>query len=85
MLNTPEELKWSGIGRVPAVGEIVRVKINGLGDAKVAGYFHDGGYLGLLVIVLDPPKWFVEQNKNAKREECGVFGAEIDMLSWTVK
>jgi hypothetical protein len=67
--------RWSGVNPPPAIGEIVNVRINGVGPSKVIGHFVDGDWLGLLVKPFDPPGWFVRQN--GYDASCHVFGAEI--------
>jgi hypothetical protein len=47
--NFPAGLLWSGRGEVPAVGQRVRIYLNGIGEATVEVYFHYEGYLGVLV------------------------------------
>lgn len=67
--------RWSGVNSPPVAGEIANVNGNGIGPAKVVGYFVEGGWLGLLVKPFNPPEWFVRQNGYDAR--CHVFGAEI--------
>jgi len=64
----------------PAIGERLTVRMNGLGPAKVVGYFTEGGYLGLRVKLETPPVWWIKQNadKLAKGEtDSYVFGSEV--------
>lgn len=58
-----------------AIGEFIRVRINGLGRAQVTGYFSDQEYLGVTVRYSTPPAWYVKQNGG--NVEGAVFGAEI--------
>jgi hypothetical protein len=73
--STSDLPRWSGINPPPATGEIVKVHSNGIGPAKVIGYFVESDWLGLLVKPFDPPEWFVRQN--GYDASCHVFGAEI--------
>jgi hypothetical protein len=68
---------WSGraFDTPPAIGERIKVRMNGLGHALVVGYFTEGGYLGVRVKYESPPEWFVRQNGG--NVEGAVFGAEI--------
>ena len=54
-------LRWSGANPPPDIGAFVQIKLNGIGPARVVGYFTEGGWFGLIVKPLDPPKWFVDE------------------------
>ena len=69
--------KWSG-AFVPEVGEIVSVKMNGLGKGRVLGFFVEADWVGVIVKLSDPPEWHVRQNGAAAL--AGVFGCEIKRL-----
>jgi hypothetical protein len=76
----PTGIKWSNLTfDVPAIGDIVNVRINRLRASRVVGYFTEHGFLGLLVKPLAPPEWFVKQN--GRFSEAHVFGAEVDPLT----
>lgn len=76
----PTDYKWSNLTfAVPAIGEIVNVRINRLRASRVVGYFVEHGFLGLLVKPLAPPEWFVKQN--GRFSECHVFGTEVDPMT----
>lgn len=67
--------KWSGVSLViPAIGEPIRVTMNGIGDGTVTGYFTEHGWFGLLVKPRNPPAWYVKQN--GRGTSCHVFGNE---------
>lgn len=66
---------WSRPEQPPEVGDIVEVRINSIGLARVIGYFVQDGYLGLLVKPFDPPDWYIRQNGYFATGH--VFGAEI--------
>tara|TARA_R110002020_G_scaffold208685_2_gene414493 strand:+ start:1429 stop:1665 length:237 start_codon:yes stop_codon:yes gene_type:complete len=70
------ELKWTGEGSIPAVGETVEVKMNGLGSGKVSGYFAESGFIGLVVDLDSPPEWYLKQNNN-EFFPTHVFGTEL--------
>jgi len=50
---------WSRPEQPPEVGDIVEVRINSIGLARVIGYFVQDGYLGWLVKPCDPPDWYI--------------------------
>lgn len=78
----PAGLKWSG-GKLPAIGAMVKVAINQIGQARVRGYFVEHGWLGLLVVPVTPPAWYVKQN--GRGTACHVFGTELsDSTTTTV-
>jgi hypothetical protein len=68
---------WSGKEAPPAPGTPIRVTMNGLGLGTVQGYFVEYGYLGLLVRLVDPPKWWRLQNANDLSRLAHVFGIEF--------
>lgn len=74
--------KWSGSVPPPAIGTVVHVKFNELGNGTVVGYFVESGWLGVRVFPDNPPKWWVESNKkrNDTDPNYSVFGAEINIL-----
>lgn len=73
--GTMDAPAWYGDGAPPAIGALVKITINGIGLAKVVGYFIEGGYLGVLNQPLDPPAWYVKQNNG--NVVGGAFGPEI--------
>ena len=66
---------WSGARVPPGVNDVVQIKMNGIGAARVIGYFVMAGWLGLLVKPYDPPQWYVDQNGYDATGH--VFGAEV--------
>ena len=78
---TYSEPEWVSTKGVPAVGEIINVKINSIGKSKVLKYFVEHGFLGLLVQPLKPPLWYLKQN--GANEPCHVFPAEVEELKET--
>jgi hypothetical protein len=77
-LNAPDALKWSGESDPPAVGSMIAINFNGLGQARVTGYFSEAGWLGVLCKLLDAPDWHKRQNNYDPTAH--VFGAEITNL-----
>lgn len=77
-LSRKDLVKWSGSEPIPAIGAEVHVRTKRIGTAKVTGYVVQDGYLGVLVLPLDPPPWWVEQygKPSAANAELA-FGAEI--------
>lgn len=69
-------LKWSGEFPIPAIGSTIRSKRNDLGTAVVLNYAIQFGYVGLVVLFDDPPKWYIEQNQG--NEPAILYGAELD-------
>lgn len=50
-------LVWSGSKEPPKIGEVVTIRINGIGPATVDGYACEGGYLGVMATPHTPPAW----------------------------
>ena len=75
---TYSEPQWISSKPVPAVGEIVNVRVNSIGKSRVLKYFVEHGFLGLFVQPLDPPQWYIKQN--GADEPCHVFPAETEEL-----
>lgn len=71
--------KWSGTMPIPQRGELVLGRMNSLGIAKVVGYFEDSGYLGVLVIPLNPPEHIVR--RVGYNQPVGLFGAELGAMT----
>lgn len=67
---------WSGKESIPNIGATITVTINKLGKGTVQGYFVAEGYLGIKVLLLNPPKWWKQQP--SATELAHVFGAEIE-------
>jgi hypothetical protein len=73
--NRGGDLVWSGPAAPPILGERVFLSVNRLGHGQVAGYFGQGGFLGVLVALEKPPEWYVLQN--GATTLCHAFGAEV--------
>jgi hypothetical protein len=69
---------WSGKTPPPAVGEKIKVPMNGLGMGDVTGYFTESGFLGVLVKFDSPPEWYVKQN--GPNTVGHIFGIEMKSL-----
>lgn len=81
-LTSKDQFKWSAEFEVPAIGEDVVIRLNGIGRAKVVGCATDGGYLGVMSMPYDPPAWWVRQNGPAGLDNPALaFGAEIAPVS----
>ena len=50
-----------------------------LGPAVVRGYFTESGWLGLLVELSNPPRWWINQ-KVSERNICHIFGPEFRVV-----
>uniref|UniRef100_C5CKG9 Uncharacterized protein n=1 Tax=Variovorax paradoxus (strain S110) TaxID=543728 RepID=C5CKG9_VARPS len=61
-LASQDEIKWSAEFEVPAIGEDIAIRLNGIGRAKVVGYATYCGYLGVMTVPYSPPQWWVWQN-----------------------
>ena len=73
---------WSGKGgalSIPKIGDTVDVGVNSIGKSVVSSYFIEHGYLGVKVIPIAPPEWYIKQN--GAKAECHIFGAEIYIRS----
>lgn len=57
------QMKWSGDFPIPAAGTRVFITMNGIGWAVVKGYFESAGYVGLMTLPTNPPKWLRDQRK----------------------
>ena len=72
----PEGLPvWSNETPPPAIGEKINIRVNGIGPARVDGYYTQEGYLGLVTTVDAWPPRLAAQN--GEDRTCHVFGAEI--------
>ena len=72
------EPQWISRKAIPAVGETINVRINGIGASIVKKYFVEHGFIALLVQPINPPAWYVKQN--GANEPCHVFPAEVEEL-----
>ncbi len=81
---TKKKLEWSNANPIPQLGDVVEVRINGIGKGEVVGFFDEVGYAGVVVKPFDPPQWYI--NQNGKDEPCHVFGAELKIdPDYTIK
>ncbi len=71
-----DALKWGGKVPPPAIGAEIVVIMNNLGPAVVTGYFTEGGWLGLLCRLKNPPEWHRRQNAGRKAPSH-IFGPEF--------
>jgi len=62
---------------LPAIGTTVNALVNNIGLSEVRGYFTQEGFLGLVALPKDPPRWYVEQN--GKDCPCHLFGCEYSL------
>lgn len=79
------EMKWSGAGLLPQIGERVYMKINSIGFGKVEGYCDSHGWLGLLVMPENPPDWYRKQiqqrvDETSKACRLGPVKAKIERV-----
>ena len=80
-LASKDEIKWSAEFEVPAIGEDIAIRLNGIGRAKVVGYATYCGYLGVMTVPHSPPQWWVWQNGVPGLHNAAlVFGAVIAPL-----
>jgi hypothetical protein len=75
----PGQLRWAGAEAPPAIGEKIKITMNGLGTATVVGYFSQDGFLGLRTQLETPPAWYLKQN-GGNVIGC-IFGPEFAALS----
>jgi len=77
-----DDLQWVANKPLPAYGSEVTVKVNGIGRSKVLRYFVEHGFVGLIVMPLNPPNWYKNQNESKRDsslydwDSCHVFPAE---------
>lgn len=77
-LTSNDQFKWSADFEVPAIGDDIVIRLNGIGRAKVVGYAAQGGYFGVMCVPYSPPAWWVRQNGPASAESAALaYGAEI--------
>lgn len=77
-LTYQDQFKWSADFEVPAVGDDIVIRVNGIGRAKVVGYATHGGYLGVMCVPHSPPAWWGRQNGPSSAENAALaFGSEI--------
>lgn len=80
-LSSPDEIKWSAAFDVPAIGDDIVIRMNGIGRARVVGYATQGGYLAVMSVPYHPPPWWVAQNGPAVPGNAALaFGAEISPI-----
>jgi hypothetical protein len=88
-------MKWSASFPIPAINDRVCITMNGIGPAIVKGYFESEGFVGVMTLPLNPPKWLRDQRKREAKEpnyaskpkwvKEGIgceFGAEILPIQW---
>lgn len=71
------QAKYSGLEGVPALGECVKVEMNGIGPGVVVGFKEAEGYLGIEVLATRPPLWLKSQLAEIGKPHCLVFGRDI--------
>jgi hypothetical protein len=77
--STRGSVIWTNPKAVPELGSVVRVTLNGIGEAEVKMYaisegeMHD--YVGLIVEPKNPPEWYEKQNSRPFRSI--VYGSEV--------
>ena len=77
-LASPDQFRWSSPHEVPAIGQDIVIRFNGIGRARVVGYATVSGYLGVMTVPYSPPDWWVRQNGPPSHHNAAlVFGAEI--------
>lgn len=70
---------WSGREEPPSVGARLSLAVNNFGWAIVTGYFVEHGFLGVKVVLDDPPEWLVKQCEREKRDPAPMlFGNEVE-------
>lgn len=60
--NESLEIKWTGSGSVPRIGDRVQTYLNNMGPGTVTGYFVEHGFLGVTISLERPPEWFTAQS-----------------------
>lgn len=85
-------LMWSGAFPLPEIGSRVFIVMNSIGWAVVKGYFASEGFLGVMTLATNPPKWLRAQQRRERQRQDGrqrpqwmldgigcEFGAEIEL------
>jgi len=62
-LKNLTDYKWSGDYEIPALGEKIKVTMNGLGPATVLGYQVNDGYLGLYLLLDTIKHYLIRQGE----------------------
>lgn len=68
-MSAPIEVRWSGVGPIPAIDEQITVTLDKLGPGIVRSYFTQDDWIGLRVELIEPPE-FIGKNRR-------LFGTEI--------
>jgi hypothetical protein len=74
LVTSRDVVKWGGKEPPPPIGTKIQTIINRCGPALVTGYWVEENWLGLMVQLLEPPEWFLKQNKG--NPEAVIFGPE---------
>lgn len=69
------EAKWTGTF-TPKKHQRVNVRMNGLGVGRIAGFFEECGFQGVIVKLEDAPDWHKRANNGDPH--AWVFGREIE-------
>lgn len=69
--------RWNGPQTLPPVGSFVRATVNSIGTCEVLGYFTQQGFLGIVALPMNPPRWYVAQNGDEC--PCHLFGCEYSL------
>lgn len=89
LVNEADDYKWSGDNPPPPIGaKIPKIYMNNLGSGKVVGYFCEYGWLGVLVTLDKPPKWWVDNMKDRglpKTAPAHLFGIDLEPRKKTTK
>jgi len=78
LANDAHPFKWSGENDPPAIGAKVTIYMNKFGTGTVTGYFVEYGWLGVLVKLDSPPKWYFEQNDGKIPLVAHFFGIDLE-------
>ena len=91
-----DKLIWTAAFPLPEIGDMVYITMNGIGYAKVKGYFAShlesgDNYIGTMCLAICPPEWLVKQNAEDRHDmrrpdwyRAGIgceFGTEIRPLA----
>lgn len=72
-----EILKWSAVFPLPALGQRIRLTMNGIGEAEVVGFFKEEGFVGVMTKALNPPERLKKQR--ARERESAAF---VNLPQW---
>src|SRR5262245_19401824 len=75
LLSPKDQTKWSSEISPPAIGQVIKINLNRLGEATVKGYFVEQHWLGCRVYLHNAPDWHKRQH--GVNPTAWIFGIDI--------